>query len=157
MPLPCPPQALLPPDPLCRRRTVNGLLKTAQGVPPSLETTLDAKQDQQLRLAAIKCLVGVLRSMGSWTNKQLNLIQVAAHVRAAAVSASQEKEDGDHLGSDVGDHLDGAGSEVSEAAHFEQRRAYKIELQVGVCTRLKVALDSPDCHQNSALAAVKRE
>lgn len=116
---------------------MNGLLKTAQGVPPGVETTLEPKQDAALRLAAIKCLVGVLRSMGSWTNKQLNLIQIAAHGRAIAVSAAQEKEEGDHLGSDGGgDPLDGAGSEVSEAVHFEQRRAYKIELQVGLSWRL---------------------
>ncbi|CAI5975972.1 unnamed protein product [Closterium sp. NIES-65] len=72
-------------------RMVSGLLKTAQGVPPGADSTLNAAQDQQLRLAAIKCMVGVLRSMGSWTNRQLCVTagpKVAAEIGAAAAAAA---------------------------------------------------------------------
>ncbi|CAI5510651.1 unnamed protein product [Closterium sp. Naga37s-1] len=72
-------------------RMVSGLLKTAQGVPPGADSTLNAAQDQQLRLAAIKCMVGVLRSMGSWTNRQLCVTagpKIAAEIGAAAAAAA---------------------------------------------------------------------
>ena len=54
-------------------RMVNGLLKTAQGIPPGSDSALNPAQDAQLRLAAVKCLVGVLRSMCNWTNRQMRL------------------------------------------------------------------------------------
>jgi brefeldin A-inhibited guanine nucleotide-exchange protein len=43
---------------------VNGLLKTAQGVPHGAKSSLNPVQDAGLKLEAIKCLVGVLCSMG---------------------------------------------------------------------------------------------
>lgn len=54
-------------------RMVNGLLKTAQGVPPGTVTTLLPPQEAAMKLEAMKCLVAVLRSMGDWVNKQLRL------------------------------------------------------------------------------------
>jgi brefeldin A-inhibited guanine nucleotide-exchange protein len=52
---------------------VDGLLKTAQGVHPGAITTLSPNQDATFKLEAIKCLVGVCRSMGVWMNNQLRI------------------------------------------------------------------------------------
>ncbi|KAG6550387.1 hypothetical protein Mapa_008350 [Marchantia paleacea] len=119
-------------------RMVNGLLKTAQGVPPGAETTLNPQLDGSLKLAAIKCLVGVLRSMGDWLNRQLRL----------ADSPYLKTSDSDDVGIDgqpvhegteepapptepVDNHPE-PGAETSEIATIEQRRAYKLEFQEGI-------------------------
>lgn len=52
---------------------VNGLLKTAQGVPPGTATTLLPPQEATMKLEAMKCLGSILKSMGDWVNKQLRL------------------------------------------------------------------------------------
>ncbi|KAG2404437.1 Brefeldin A-inhibited guanine nucleotide-exchange protein [Vigna angularis] len=54
-------------------RMVNGLLKTAQGVPPGATTTVLPPQEETLKLEAMKCLVAVLKSMGDWMNKQFRI------------------------------------------------------------------------------------
>nr|CAD1835494.1 unnamed protein product [Ananas comosus var. bracteatus] len=54
-------------------RMVNGLLKTAQGPPPGVSTTLVPPQDTAMKSEAMKCLVAILRSMGDWMNKQLRI------------------------------------------------------------------------------------
>ncbi|XP_021999632.1 brefeldin A-inhibited guanine nucleotide-exchange protein 3-like [Helianthus annuus] len=54
-------------------RMVNGLIKTAQGVPPGVATTLLPPQDITMKLEAMKCLIAVLKSMGDWMNKQLRI------------------------------------------------------------------------------------
>ena len=59
---------------------VNGLLKTAQGIPPGAMTTITTVQDATLQLSAMKCLVGVLRSMGDWMNKQLLISDANLHI-----------------------------------------------------------------------------
>ena len=194
---PCIPPLVPPlPCPALPCRMVNGLLKTVQGVPPGADSTLQPSQDAQLRLAAIRCLVSVLRSMGQWTNKQLcvpagprlfpalalesngtaaavaaNGVPAAAGVvtgapGAGAAAATADLLSGDALLPDlagpaaqmVGGATSGAaagavvpgaeeggedsnstalvpvtaGSELSEAAILEQRRAYKLELQEGI-------------------------
>eukprot|EP00850_Spirogloea_muscicola_P003472 SM000014S00260 [mRNA] locus=s14:364320:373142:+ [translate_table: standard] len=122
-------------------RMVNGLLKTAQGVPPGADTALTPQQDANLRLAAMKCLVGVMRSMGNWTNRQLRLTKQA---RLLEVEEQPESgEEGTEAATPVSSatHLETSedvhASEPPElhgpdAATFEQRRNYKLEFQEGV-------------------------
>lgn len=137
---------------------VNGLLKTAQGVPNGAETSLNPVQDAALKLAAIKCLVGVLRSMGNWLNRQLRLTDSSPYIKsndgeenasesgdtasASALAPAPGSETGeesvekidDKNGEKNGDVSSTSESrpaeETSEAATFEQRRAYKLEVQV---------------------------
>ena len=141
---------------LCRM--VNGLLKTAQGVPLGAETSLNLVQDAGLKLAAIKCLVGVLRSMGNWLNRQLRLTDSSPYMKpndgdentseagesvsAQAPPPALVSETGEESGEKIDDKIGEKNGEVSssfesrsaeetsEAATFEQRRAYKLEVQV---------------------------
>lgn len=120
-------------------RLVNGLLKTAQGVPPGTVTSLSPLQDGTLKLAAMKCLVGVLRSMGDWMNKQLRITDAyyqknseteeMNETGSTALSTVNESTEETSEGTET--QLEPA-SEPSEAATFEQRRAYKLELQEGI-------------------------
>lgn len=86
---------------------VNGLLKTAQGVPNGAETSLNPVQDAALKLAAIKCLVGVLRSMGNWLNRQLRLTDSSPYIKS---------NDGEENTSEAGDTASAPalGSETGE-------------------------------------------
>jgi brefeldin A-inhibited guanine nucleotide-exchange protein len=117
---------------------VNGLLKTAQGVSPGVVSTLPPVQDETLKLEAMKCLVGVLRSMKDWMNKQLRITD-AQHTQKTSETdeisengfttingpkdASDETTEGTESRTE-------SSNETSEAATFEQRRAHKIEMQV---------------------------
>ena len=117
-------------------RMVNGLLKTAQGPPAGVPTTLVPPQDTTMKSEAMKCLVAILRSMGDWMNKQLRIPDPA--------SPNVESEKNDNDGGNELPQADNNGDEsseasdshselsngISEAASLEQRRAYKIELQV---------------------------
>lgn len=137
---------------------VNGLLKTAQGVPNGAETSLNPVQDAALKLAAIKCLVGVLRSMGNWLNRQLRLTDSSPYIKSNDVEENASEAGdavsapapplapGSGTGEESGEKLDDKSAEkngdvsstsesrpaeeTSEAATFEQRRAYKLEVQV---------------------------
>jgi brefeldin A-inhibited guanine nucleotide-exchange protein len=122
---------------------VNGLLKTAQGVPPGAESSLNPVQDAGLKLEAIKCLVGVLCSMGDWMSCQMHLTDSSPYLKSS---------DGDENTSEVTtasmsvagiepgeDSVEGSNTsesrpskETSEAATFEQQRTYKLEFQVQV-------------------------
>ena len=117
---------------------VNGLLKTAQGVPPGVATTLLPPQAMTMKLEAMKCLVAVLKSMGDWMNKQLHIPDPYSAKKVELVENSPEhgnppmdngitNENEPVEGSDS--HSE-ASSEVSDASIIEQRRAYKLELQV---------------------------
>lgn len=121
---------------------VNGLLKTAQGIPPGAEATLNPQQDAALKLAAIKCLVGVLRSMGDWLNRQLRLTD-SPYLKTADTDDNTSESSGGVSGHVPEGGEEGApaaeegssseaGPETSEAASFEQRRAYKLEFQVHI-------------------------
>ncbi|CAM6091423.1 unnamed protein product [Calypogeia fissa] len=123
-------------------RMVNGLLKTAQGVPPGAEASLNPQQDAALKLAAIKCLVGVLRSMGDWLNRQLRLTD-SPYLKTADTDETPGESSGGVSGhgpeggeestpAEEGESSSEAGPETSEAASFEQRRAYKLEFQEGI-------------------------
>uniref|UniRef100_A0A1S4DC12 Brefeldin A-inhibited guanine nucleotide-exchange protein 1 n=1 Tax=Nicotiana tabacum TaxID=4097 RepID=A0A1S4DC12_TOBAC len=113
-------------------RTVNGLLKTALGPPPGSTTTLSPVQDITFRSESVKCLVTIIKSMGTWMDQQLkvgepNLDKVSDHeVPEAAASVCEE---GNIIDYEL--HPE-ANSEFSGAAALEQRRAYKLEIQKGV-------------------------
>lgn len=133
-------------------RMVNGLLKTAQGVPPGAESSLNPVQDAALKLAAIKCLVGVLRSMGDWMNRQLRLTDSSPYLKsndgeestsiselASTISGSEAGEEKEIVeGSNISETR--PPEETSEAATFEQRRAYKLEFQVLIPLQLHFLL-----------------
>ena len=119
-------------------RMVNGLLKTAQGVPPGIATTLLPPHEATMKLEAMKCLVAILKSMGDWMNKQLRIPDPHSTKRFEAVENSPEPgnvpmENGNGDESVEGsDSYSEASSEASDVLTIEQRRAYKLELQV--CT-----------------------
>lgn len=124
---------------------VNGLLKTAQGVPPGVSTTILPPQEATLKLEAMKCLVAILKSMGDWMNKQMRIPDPHSSKKSEAVDNGHET--GDFLmangngeepveGSDTHPELSNEGSDVST---IEQRRAYKLELQVSKCISFEVA------------------
>lgn len=115
---------------------VNGLLKTAQGVPPGTTTTLLPPQEVTMKLEAMKCLVAILRSMGDWMNKQLRIPDPHSTKKHEAVENSPElgtvpvaNGNGDEA-VEGSDSQSEASSEVSDVSTIEQRRAYKLELQV---------------------------
>ncbi|OWM64955.1 hypothetical protein CDL15_Pgr028673 [Punica granatum] len=119
-------------------RMVNGLLKTAQGVPPGTVTTLLPPQEVTMKLEAMKCLVEILKSMGDWMNKQLRIPDrhSAKQIEPAENSPESanlplENGNGDEPveGSDT--HSE-ASTEASDVSTIEQRRAYKLELQEGI-------------------------
>lgn len=113
---------------------VNGLLKTAQGVPPGVATTLLPPQEATLRVEAMKCLVAILRSMGDWMNKQLRIPDPHS---AKRIEQTENNTDLHGMANGNGDEpVEGSdphtepSNESSDALTIEQRRAYKLELQV---------------------------
>lgn len=119
-------------------RMVNGLLKTAQGVPPGTTTTLLPPQEATIKLEAMKCLIAILRSMGDWMNKQLRIPDPHSNRKFDQTGAENSPEPGNlHLANGNGDEpFEGSdshsesSSEASDVLTIEQRRAYKLELQV---------------------------
>ncbi|KAG8074252.1 hypothetical protein GUJ93_ZPchr0006g44990 [Zizania palustris] len=119
-------------------RVVNGLLKTAQGPPAGVATTLVPPQDTTMKSEAMKCLVAILRSMGDWMNKQLRI----PDPDSPKVESEQNANDGGHElphtedngdeSSETSDSHSEMSNGVSEAASLEQRRTYKMELQEGI-------------------------
>lgn len=115
---------------------VNGLLKTAQGVPPGVATTLLPPQDLSMKLEAMKCLVAILKSMGDWLNKQLRIpdphstkkIEVAEN-SSESVGVPMSNGTSDEHGEGSDSHSE-VSTEASDVLTIEQRRAYKLELQV---------------------------
>ncbi|KAL6648463.1 hypothetical protein ACP70R_012687 [Stipagrostis hirtigluma subsp. patula] len=119
-------------------RMVNGLLKTAQGPPAGVATTLVPPQDATMKSEAMKCLVAILRSMGDWMNKQLRIPDPGSPV---VESEKNDSEGGTELpqtdnnvdeSSEASDTHSELSNGISEAASLEQRRAYKMELQEGI-------------------------
>lgn len=116
---------------------VNGLLKTAQGVPPGATTTLLPPQEVTLKVDAMTCLVAVLKSMGDWMNRQLRIPDTHSLKKYEPADSSPETGSPPHLVNGHGDEpIDGSDShsesstDVSDVQTIEQRRAYKLELQV---------------------------
>ncbi|KAK7294946.1 hypothetical protein RJT34_17846 [Clitoria ternatea] len=119
-------------------RMVNGLLKTAQGVPPGVTTTVLPPQEATLKLEAMKCLVAVLKSMRDWVNKQLRIPDPHSGKKVETVDNGHEaggipmvNGNGDEPveGSDAHSEIS---NETSDVSTIEQRRAYKLELQEGI-------------------------
>ncbi|KAA3463601.1 brefeldin A-inhibited guanine nucleotide-exchange protein 1-like [Gossypium australe] len=126
-------KALIIPSDICR--IVNGLLKTALGPPPGSTTTLSAVQDITFRHESVKCLVGIIKSMGAWMDQRLKIgdsdLPSGSEGETSAEShLTPSAEDG--VVPDYELHLE-LNSELSDSATLEQRRAYKIELQVSYC------------------------
>ncbi|XP_022757105.1 brefeldin A-inhibited guanine nucleotide-exchange protein 2-like isoform X1 [Durio zibethinus] len=119
-------------------RMVNGLLKTAQGVPPGAATTLLPPQEATMKLEAMKCLVAILKSMGDWMNKQLRIPDPHSTKRFEAVENSPEPGNVPMANGNGDEPVEGsdsqseASSEASDVLTIEQRRAYKLELQEGI-------------------------
>ncbi|KAJ8900141.1 hypothetical protein K2173_024781 [Erythroxylum novogranatense] len=118
-------------------RMVNGLLKTAQGVPPGTVTTLLPPQEVNMKLEAMKCLVAILKSMGDWMNKQFRIPDphsrkfdaVENSPDSSNVTIANGSGDEPVEGSDT--HSE-ASTDASDVSTIEQRRAYKLELQEGI-------------------------
>jgi len=115
---------------------VNGLLKTAQGVPPGAMTTLLPPQETTLKFEAMKCLVAVLRSMGDWMNRQLRIPDPHSPKKYEPAEDNPEvgspclaNGNGDE-GAEASDGPPESSNDISDAQTIEQRRAYKLELQV---------------------------
>ncbi|KAF3777640.1 Brefeldin A-inhibited guanine nucleotide-exchange protein 1 [Nymphaea thermarum] len=116
-------------------RIVNGLLKTALGVPPGSVTTLSPAQDIAFRHESVRCLVAIIKAMGQWMDQQLRIVETRPPKDPDLDSLGVESnsmlngEEGSAIDYDL--HSESYG-ELSEAANLEQRRAYKIELQKGI-------------------------
>ncbi|XP_073119296.1 brefeldin A-inhibited guanine nucleotide-exchange protein 1-like [Henckelia pumila] len=114
-------------------RTVNGLLKTALGPPPGSTTTLSPAQDMTFRHESVKCLVRIIKSMGSWMDHQLKVGDVnppkLSDNENLTESPSNLNEDTNFTDYELPSQ---ANSEFSDAISLEQRRAYKLEMQKGV-------------------------
>ena len=118
---------------------VNGLLKTAQGVPPGVATTLLPPQEGTMKLDAMRCLVAILKSMGDWMNKQLRIPDPHSLKKFDGVENSLDPGNLQLVNGNGDEPVEGsdshseASSEVSDASTIEQRRAYKLELQASKC------------------------
>ncbi|KAH0458137.1 hypothetical protein IEQ34_013452 [Dendrobium chrysotoxum] len=114
-------------------RIVNGLLKTALGVPAGSSTTLSAAQDATFQTESVKCLATIVKCMGTWMDQQLRIGDFST--RSYDIEHSTENsnaingEEGTSMDYDL--HTD-TNSGLSDAASLEQRRAYKIEFQKGI-------------------------
>ncbi|GFY94254.1 SEC7-like guanine nucleotide exchange family protein [Actinidia rufa] len=119
-------------------RMVNGLLKTAQGVPPGAATTLLPPQEATMKLEAMKCLGDILKSMGDWMNKQLRIPDAQSLKKFEGAENSSESGSLPMVNGQGDEPVEGsdshseASSEVSDVSTIEQRRAYKLELQEGI-------------------------
>lgn len=113
-------------------RIVNGLLKTALGPPPGSTTSLSPAQDMTFRHESVKCLVRIIKSMGTWMDQQLktgesNLPKFSDNetLMENPTTFNEDRNIAEELHSE-------ATSEFAGAAALEQRRAYKLEIQNGV-------------------------
>ncbi|XP_014523031.1 brefeldin A-inhibited guanine nucleotide-exchange protein 2 [Vigna radiata var. radiata] len=119
-------------------RMVNGLLKTAQGVPPGVTSTLLPPQEATLKLEAMKGLIAVLKSMGDWMNKQLRIPDSHSAKKVEALDDSPETGGFTMVNGNGEDPPDGSdtqsevSNDASDVSNIEQRRAYKLELQEGI-------------------------
>ncbi|KAF5744324.1 brefeldin A-inhibited guanine nucleotide-exchange protein 2-like [Tripterygium wilfordii] len=119
-------------------RMVNGLFKTAQGVPPGAASTLLPPQEATMKLEALKCLVAILKSMGDWMNKQLRIpnphstkkLGTSENIPESGTLPMENGNSDEHV--DGSDSHSEASSEANDVSTIEQRRAYKLELQEGI-------------------------
>ncbi|XP_068647280.1 brefeldin A-inhibited guanine nucleotide-exchange protein 1 isoform X2 [Aristolochia californica] len=115
-------------------RIVNGLFKTALGATPGSASTLSPSQDLTFRFESVKCLVAIMKSMGTWMDQQLRIVDFYPSKNSESEISSDNHsaangEEGSSIDYDL--HSE-ASSESSEASTLEQRRAYKMEFLKGV-------------------------
>ncbi|XP_041997061.1 brefeldin A-inhibited guanine nucleotide-exchange protein 1-like [Salvia splendens] len=113
-------------------RSVNGLLKTALGPPPGSISSLSPIQDMTFRHESVKCLVRIIKSMGSWMDQQLKVGECNPTKTSdnENVVESPNYHNDDATNADFELHPE-ANSEIYDAATLEQRRAHKLEIQKG--------------------------
>ncbi|XP_040381119.1 brefeldin A-inhibited guanine nucleotide-exchange protein 1-like [Oryza brachyantha] len=114
-------------------RIVNGLVKTALGVPAGSTTTLTVAQDQTFRIESVKCLAVIVKSMCSWMDRQLRIGEFSPISSETPGSMDNNTtHNGGGSGMDYDMQSDSSSPEMSDSSSLEQRRAYKIELQKGI-------------------------
>ncbi|XP_048492605.1 brefeldin A-inhibited guanine nucleotide-exchange protein 1 isoform X2 [Beta vulgaris subsp. vulgaris] len=116
-------------------RTVNGLLKTALGPPPGSATNLPPVKDLTFRVESVKCLVRIVKSMGTWMDQQSKIEESSLSTRSSVVSGSvdiQSVLNGEEGMTTEYELHPESNPELSDAATLEQRRAYKLEIQKGI-------------------------
>ncbi|XP_042040384.1 brefeldin A-inhibited guanine nucleotide-exchange protein 1-like isoform X2 [Salvia splendens] len=113
-------------------RSVNGLLKTALGPPPGSISSLSPIQDMTFRHESVKCLVRIIKSMGSWMDQQLKVGEYNPTKTSdnENMVESPNYHNDDAINADFELHPE-ANSEIYHAATLEQRRAHKLEIQKG--------------------------
>lgn len=117
---------------------INGLLKTAQGVSPGVSTTLLPSQEVTTKQVAMKCLIAILKSMSGWMDRQLRIPSCSSPKNAEAADNNDDHESVTSTAHEHGEEstetLDSntETSDVSDVSNIEQRRAYKLELQVNL-------------------------
>ncbi|KAK4764868.1 hypothetical protein SAY86_025958 [Trapa natans] len=114
-------------------RIINGLLKTSLGPPAGTSTTLSHAQDITFRHESVKCLVNIIKSIGSWMDQQFILGDL--DYPRGSEDDTLTDDHSSHCGGDgnsqgFDNHSDG-NSESYDAATLEQHRT-KIELQKGI-------------------------
>lgn len=102
------------------------------GPPSGSTSTLSPIQDLTFRLESVKCLVSMIKSMGLWMNQQLRIgdsgtPRSSENDNSGESRATFSVEDGNAIDFELQNE---ANSESFDAATLEQRRAYKLELQV---------------------------
>ncbi|KAK4741300.1 hypothetical protein SAY87_024888 [Trapa incisa] len=119
-------------------RMVNGLLKTAQGVPLGTITTLSPSQGLTMKLEAMKCLVEILKSMGDWMNKQLKIPDLysfqqveGAEGSAESINLPLENAHEDYPVEQLDTHFDSS-TEAIEVSTTEHHQAYKLGIHEGI-------------------------
>ncbi|KAL9244915.1 hypothetical protein vseg_018629 [Gypsophila vaccaria] len=109
-------------------RTINGLLKTALGPPSGSKTTLSPVQDLTFRVESVKCLVIIVKSMGSWMDQQMKSGDSSLTNKSEMIIGSADM----HSVLNAGDLQSESNSELLDDATLEQHRAYKLEMRKGV-------------------------
>ncbi|XP_011088730.1 brefeldin A-inhibited guanine nucleotide-exchange protein 1 isoform X1 [Sesamum indicum] len=113
-------------------RIVNGLLKTALGPPPGSTTSLSPAQDTTVRHESVKCLVIIIKSLGTWMDQQLKV----ERSNPPKFSNDENLTENMNLSEDANfsdcELPSEANSEFTDAATLEQHRAYKLEIQKGI-------------------------
>ncbi|CAL5039430.1 unnamed protein product [Urochloa decumbens] len=115
-------------------RIVNGLLKTALGVPAGSTTTLTVAQDQTFRIESVKCLATILKSMSAWMDQQLRIGEFSPGSSENLSSVDNQNIHNGEEGSGMDYELqfESSNSDITDSSSLEQRRAYKMELQKGI-------------------------
>lgn len=88
-----------------------------------------------MKLEAMKCLVDILKCMGNWMNKQFRLPDTDSLSKLEAVDNNSDPGSAPLANGNVDESSEvsdshSEASDISDVSTIEQRRAYKLELQV---------------------------